>query len=529
MKQINSYDFRDMKGLSKLFIDYLDNSEYIMSRFPGNRAKTADDIENKALTYQFREEIVSVIRMSMSSVELSEKQQTNLDKLRHPNCLTVVTGQQAGFLGGPLFTMLKAASTFEHCNELCNQFPTMEFVPVFWVEDNDHDGPEASRTYSLSGKSIGHYDCETASANHSRRMVSSREFDNSISGTIEQFISELRDSSYKEEIEILLKGIYVSGKKWNIAFIELMNRFFSSSGLLFLSATELIGSGICRPLIIKELSNPGKSYELVAEANRQLTENGYHLQAKSGKVNLFHHIDGERYRIEPQQADKMLMEAEIHPENFSPNVLLRPVFQDFALPTTAYIAGPGEIGYWTQIKELYEFFGVRMPAVLPRHSATVLDMKSERIIRKFKLGITYFQRNIDELIAEISEELMDDKLRTNLEGIRQRIIEIFKDLEVISSDADATLSQSAKAAGIKAVQSAESIEKKIMSALKRKNEEHIEQFMHCSNIIFPEGTIQERMINPVFFANLTGIDGLNTILNFITKLDRNKHHIVTIQ
>jgi uncharacterized protein YllA (UPF0747 family) len=170
-----------------------------------------------------------------------------------------------------------------------------------------------------------------------------------------------------------------------------------------------------------------------------------------------------------------------------------------------------------------------MPAVLPRHSATVLDMKSERILGKFKLGVTYFHRNIDELITEISEELMDDKLRTNLEGIRQRIIEIFKDLEVISSDADATLSQSAKAAGIKAVQSAESIEKKIMSALKRKNEEHIEQFRHCSNIIFPSGTIQERMINPVFFANLTGIDGLNTILNFITKLDRNKHHIVTIQ
>jgi bacillithiol biosynthesis cysteine-adding enzyme BshC len=478
----------------------------------------------------------------MSSLDLSENQTENIEKLKLTNSLTVTTGQQVGFLGGPIYTLLKIFSTVSLAEELNEKYPDLNFVPVFWLEDNDHDSHEASHIYCPDkSNNIQRFSCVSSSATTDKTMVSEKVFVDTISESIENVLSSLNETEFTSDVRDLLYKYYKTGNRWNDAFLGFLNEIAGETGILFIKASEIIKSGICKPLILKEITAKGATDTIILEANDLLTANGYHIQAKHSPVNLFYHADNIRQKIVPNDKfssfkigtdtvtyEELMKSAEEKPDKFSPNVLLRPVFQDYALPNSAYIGGPSEIGYISQTKELFDHFNVQMASYLSRHSATIIDRKSVRILEQNSVEPEYFLTPFSYIEYDLLNSLKDLDLEEKVEEQKSIIHIAFEEIARLALTADPTLAQSVKSAEAKSEQLTESIVKKLDSALKRNNEVTLSRYKYCSTMLFPMDTLQERIFTPLFFINQYGKSAFIDTIKKICNQNRDHHLFVNI-
>lgn len=544
MNAARQYEYNKIKGFSQLFIDYIEGKTFINSRFPNNSGLFTDSayLDRKAKEYPFRNQLHRMILESMSCIDLSEVQSRNIEKLKQPNSLTVTTGQQVGYLGGPIYTLLKIFSAVRLAKELSEKHTDLEFVPVFWLEDNDHDSQEASYIYCPDKtSSIQRFSCINNFATSERTIVSEKVFDETITERIENFLVNLNETEFTSEVRELMTRCYIPGNRWNDAFLAIINYIAGTTGILFIKASQIIKSGFCKPLILKEITSKGASDRIILEANDLLTENGYHIQAKHSLVNLFYHSDYIRQRIVPDGSfnsfvvgsekysfDELVKSAEDNPESFSPNVLLRPVFQDYALPNSSYIGGPSEIGYISQTKELFEYFNVHMAAYLSRHSATIIDRKTSRILAQNELEPEFFFNPFSYIEYDLLNSLKDKDLSDKLEAQKSIIFKAFEEISKLSVSADPTLVQTVKAAETKAEQLTDMIIKKLASALKKNNEVMLSRYKYCSTMLFPTDTLQERIFTPFYFINLYGKSVFVEKLNEICIQNRDHHLFVNI-
>ncbi len=544
MKNLKTYNYDKIKGFSKLFLDFITGKQFILSRFSNNEGLFSDSafLNKKSIDYNLRNQLNEILVKSMSSLNLSEIQTENIEKLKLTNSLTVTTGQQVGYLGGPLYTLLKLFSTVSLAEELNQQHRGLNFIPVFWLEDNDHDSHEASHIYCPDKSNIvQRFSCIDKSATTEKTMVSEKVFDDTILENIANFIASLNQTEFTSEISDLLIQHYKPEIHWTDAFLGLINSIAGDSGILFIKASEIMKSGVCKPLILKEISAKGTADKIIHEANEVLTSNGYHIQAKHSPVNLFYHSDNVRKKIIPDDeissfkigsdsvsCELLIKSAEEQPENFSPNVLLRPVFQDYALPNAAYIGGPSEIGYISQIKELFEYFDVSMAAYLPRHSATIIDRKSARILEQSSLEPEFFLTPFSYIEYDLLNAQKDDALLQKIETQKSIIQSSFGEIANLVLHSDPTLTSTVKAAEVKSELLTENILKKLNSALKRNNEVTLSRYKYCSTVLFPIDTLQERIFTPLFFINLYGKTSFVNILKEICRQNREHHLFVNI-
>jgi bacillithiol biosynthesis cysteine-adding enzyme BshC len=502
---IKHTNYRELPGFSKLFCDFIDGNEFFDNRFPFNKKLTdTDALNTMANKFSGRAELSLLIQSSMNSIELNYKQKENLEAIANRKSLAIVTGQQAGFLGGPLYTLLKAKTAINKATEL-------QFVPVFWVEDNDHDNLEASQAvvYDRDYK-VRHIFCESEPQKNDRTCVAYKKYNDYIKIALDEIESCLPLNDYAQKVIEQLRKIYVPGKRWGIAFIELVNLWLADSGILFVSATKAREMGLFASLASKEIENLGKSTEIIKSANEKLEAAGYHIQAKSLPINLFLHNADKRNKIYFEEnkfrigekifslGDLQMIAANDNTA-FSPNVLLRPIFQDKVLPTAAYIGGPSEIGYCAQIHELYEYFGVSQPAILPRDSATIILPAIARFLEKNSLDASYFYRNYLEIETEVKKSINDNNINETFNSSKQSIDAIFESIDKIAASIDGGTSGAVGATKHKTMQLLSDLEKKINSAQTKKHSIIFNKYRQASNLIYPEGTHQERLISPISF------------------------------
>ncbi len=551
-----SYNFFELPGFSKLFIDFINKEPFFGSRFPSNSELFGNGsfLEKQNNFKRDRQGFISVINDSMNCVSISGKQAANIKTLANENAFAVVTGQQVGFFGGPLYTVLKTCTTIELSEKLNSYYKNKSgFVPVFWLEDNDHDNLEASQAAIFDKEyKIEHLFCMEGVSKADRTCVSERQFDKTVKTALEKIEEILPETKYKNDLILKLRKIYKPGESWGDAFITLFNSWFGSKGLLFIKASEVRKKGLCKEPVMRELQTIGKSEEIIDRANTLLEQSGYHIQAKSFGVNLFFHDKNERYRINkvsPDSSaslkiakrqddtqfdcngkifsyDELIKLAEKEPRLFSPNVLLRPVFQDYILPTAAYIGGPSEIGYTAQIKELYEYFSVPMPAFLPRHSASIINSHSARFLDKQKLEPLYFTKKFEEIESELNNILFDKNIEKLFMKTRSQITKNYEEIKNESAKIDPTLIRTGAAACHKSLEHLDSLEKKIQTAQKRVHEMIYAQYRQVSNFFYPEGTMQERMFSAINFMNLTGEEQFLNLLDELTKGGVDRHCFV---
>ena len=502
---------------TKLFVDFLNGVDAIWNRFE-HREVTADFIKQRSRHGASRKRLVALVQQGMYNVELSATQQESL-RLLGEQAVVVSTGQQIGLFGGPLYTLLKIASAARLARDLSQQH-SHAVVPVFWLEDNDHDAAEASTTHlpqDSAVRSATFWDGENP-----RQSVGTKTFTASDVEKINALMPLLH-GPFESDVDSYLIGVYAEGASWSDAFVRLLQPFLAAWGVLVLRGSDVIASGLHAPILERDLAMRGELSALVRNAGTTLEESGYHVQATPTHSLFFRHDKAGRQRIAPE--DNFVDLAHEQPSLFSPNALARPIVQDAILPTIAVVLGAAEIAYTSQLREAYAACGVPMPVPYNRHAATFLDAKTVKYLAKENLKPATMLRPWQTIERETVSMLGEDTMPST-ELSEAALESVFRLYDSAASEIDKTLLSTVQAAKAQTRKALEAVRGKMRAALKRKNIEQLERRRAIHVMVFPLDGLQERSYPVALMIGRFGIDGLRIIVERVTAQPRLDHVII---
>jgi bacillithiol synthase len=359
-------NFSDIPGHSNLFLDYLyefnNVKEFYKINFRDKDGYLKHFKKISESSREFRGEVSRILDNQYSGKDISDKTRRNISLLESKNTLAVVTGQQLGLFGGPLYTIYKIISAIKLSKYLSERYDEFNFVPLFWLEGDDHDFEEV-RYLNLINENNEITKIvypEEIPEEGNKGSVGYIKFTESINEVFKQIEENLRQTEFTADLLSKLKKIYSEGRTFKDSFKELLVWLFDEYGLVVLDPQDKKIKELLRPVFKKEITGFRTHSEKLVHISAVLEED-YHAQVKVRAVNLFYNYDEGRYLIEPAETDfrlrrkrkkftqdELINLIDTEPEKFSPNVLLRPLCQDYILPTAFYVAGPGEIAYFAQ-------------------------------------------------------------------------------------------------------------------------------------------------------------------------------------
>lgn len=539
-------NYRDIPGFQNLFLDYLYEFENVSEFYTYNFRNNDDIINHLSKISQHgkyrREELSSLIYAQNSNFSISHKTEKNIRALRNDDTVAIITGQQLGIFGGPLYTIYKTITAIKLANKLNEQYSKYHFVPIFWLEADDHDFDEVRRISIISdGNSIKEirYD-DSLEEEVNRGPIGKLKFNEGINNFISEFENTLIKTEFTPLILELIKKSYKSGNTFLDGFKEILFEFFDESGLIIFDPSDAEVKKLLSPVFKHEIENfRSNSIKLVQSSAR--LEEVYHAQVKLRPINLFYSHEGGRYAIEPTDDgnyklknkrlkfshEEIINKVETSPWMFSPNVLLRPICQDYLLPAAFYIGGPSEISYFAQLKPLYNSFKVEPSIIYPRVSATILEKNISSIISKYEISfmdLIINRENIAEKIISKISTLSVDELFARVEG---SISNLLHELKLEVNEIEQTLNESGNKAEQRIISYLNEYKNKVNEAQRRKYDTVIRQVNKTVVTLFPNNELQERELNFFNFANKYG---LSVLKKLIDELDISKfeHQVIEI-
>jgi bacillithiol biosynthesis cysteine-adding enzyme BshC len=321
------------------------------------------------------------------------------------------------------------------------------------------------------------------------------------------------DTEYKPKILEKINSFYREGNDYKTAFAEFMNWIFKDHGLVFIDCSDTEIKKLLTPVFEKELNSSPKMCEAIINTSAEL-EKHYDLQVKPKVINLFYIHNGNRLLIEPREGNRFALrnskrrfeQEELmkilfeNPENFSPNVVLRPLCQDYLLPTIAYIGGPSEVSYFAQLKPAYEHYDITMPIIYPRASVSLVESKINKFLKNYEIN---FEDIFDhkKLLSKVVEKISEVKIEDEFSKFYDDINRVFYDMKNMTANVDKTLLNTVDSQKEKVIQSLEIFKSKLTNAQAKKSETTTTQLDKVTNNIYPKGSLQERMINIAYFLN----------------------------
>ncbi len=539
-------NYSDIPKHHNLFLDYIyefeNVSEYYKHDFR-NKDCYLPLFKNIVETKKNKQfSISSILEKQYSSfTKVSEKTNRNISSLDDPKTIAVVTGQQLGILGGPLYTIYKTITAIKLANQLSERYEEYNFVPVFWMEADDHDFNEVrsinlfddeNRVLNLGYK-------EQISADDAKQSIGNIRFDETLNNFLEQFERSLRDTEFKNDLINVIKECYISGLSFKQSFKRLLYWLFDEYGLVILDSQDSEVKSLLKPIFTKEVNDFAIQTQKLIQTSARLEEN-YHAQVKVKPVNLFYHTDEGRYSIEPVDEifklrrkrkqftkEEILNEIENYPEKFSPNVLLRPVCQDYLLSTGLYIAGPSEISYFAQVTPLYNFYKIVTPIIYPRSSATILEKNVAAAMDKYDLTLHDIFLGLDQLKEKVIAGLSENNIEKAFEDSLNEIDLTFDKLKENLFAIDKTLVDSSLRYRERIFSAIKELKSKAIKAQENKHETTIRQLTRLSNLLYPLDNLQEREINFTYFYNKHGKEFITKIFNDIS-VSEFEHQIITL-
>ncbi|MGB8960090.1 MAG: bacillithiol biosynthesis cysteine-adding enzyme BshC [Candidatus Aminicenantales bacterium] len=487
-----------------------------------------------------REELAAILSEQNQRYGCGPPTLGSIEAIGRDEACAVVTGQQVGLFSGPLYTIYKALTAIKLAERLSRNGPG-KTVPVFWLASDDHDLAEIDHIVLLDKDNrLEEVRCGMPPG-EPKIPASALIVPPEISGCLRRLEDLTPGSEFKADIIAALGDAYRPGRGWVEAFARWMTRLFRSRGLIFIDASEPRLKALGEEVFSREIAEGSASTPPALAASRRLRDAGYESQVHlhEGILNIFYaererrsiRWDGQAFEItEPRETfskDALLALAKEKPFLFSPNVLLRSVYQDSLLPTVAYVGGPGEIAYFAQLKGVYERFGLPMPVIYPRKSLTVVERKIGRVLAKYHLDIPDLWGGADGIIRSLGEGGVPQPLSRAV-GLAASHVE--QDFEPIIRDAGAfepTLKASAELSRGKMVQQLRFLEKKIVQAAKKQNDIAVGQIRKAGDHLYPHGHLQERVLNIVPFLLKYGpafVDKLDETID----LDVYDHQILTL-
>jgi bacillithiol biosynthesis cysteine-adding enzyme BshC len=537
-------DVRRFPWIRRLAADYAYDFRAVASFFsgdPADRAAWADAISRTQAHERRRDEIAAVIASQQERRQAPARAREAGRLLADGRTVAVVTGQQAGLFGGPLFTLLKALTALKLAEQVSRDH-NVPAVALFWIDAEDHDWEEVRpctvfdealtpRTVSLPARP----GVEPA-------PVATVRLDSSVVEVLAEIERILPPTEFRPSIMAGLRRAYTPGVGMADAFGRWLEEVLGGRGLIVYDSSDPASKPLVSQVFARELSMPGQTVKLAALAGSDLTARGYHAQvhALDDTLALFHlnQEDGSRRAIRQQDgrflvgdhqypAATLLTQATERPAGFSPNVLLRPIVQDTLFPTICYVAGPNELAYLGQLRGVYAHFGVPMPLFYPRATATILDSAALRFLTKYKLPLEALQARdeaaLNELLKTQIPPVVDEAFVASAQAIETQMTRLIQTLPAL----DPTLEGAARSTLERMQRDLQTLHGKMIQAAKRRDETLRRQFIRARALAFPGGHAQERTIGFVSFLNQYGpalVDRLDEEL----PLDLGRHWIVTI-
>lgn len=530
-------------GLSSLAQDYYYNPKKVSQFYNGNFRNLADfnklAEKVKSRTFQ-RKQLTAILEEQNRNYGCGSKTLGNIKNLKQNQTCAVVTGQQVGLFSGPLYTIYKALTAVK-LTEYLNQNGQGNFVPIFWMASDDHDFAEINHI-NLLNKNNQIEKIQNDSLSLSTKLPASKILlTQEINQCVQQLNNLTHDSEFKDKIISHLSEAYEPDLSYVEAFGKWMTRLFKSYGLIFIDASHQGFKELGKSVFLKEIAENSPSTLCAIETSKKLKQAKYNcqIQLREGILNLFFTeperqsigIKEDSYIIKDTQQtysrDELFALMENKPYLCSPNVLLRPIYQDAILPTVAYIGGPSEVAYFAQMKGIYDRFSIPMPIIYPRKSLTIIESKIKNVLQKHNVNVQDFWHNFDQTIQTIIKKHIPQSidnffstaashLKQDFQSIKKEIVSIEPDLE---NSADLTLE--------KINQQFKYLEKKILKASKKQHDILIQQLHKVKNNLYPANHLQERELNIVPYLIKYGYPFIDKLYKTID-VNNHDHQIIEL-
>ncbi len=486
---VDLIDLQDTQQFPQLLLDYLAQKP-ILSKF----YEDFPNLENATETIHRRKNFDSDKRNTLvATLKLQYSDLPNLpdfEVLLSPNTFTVTTGHQLNIFTGPLYIIYKIVTTINLANDLKKQYPDYNFVPVYWMATEDHDFAEIA-SFNYMGNKF------TWPGNHTGA------------------VGRLNPKELAEILKVLpeepdlFNKAYLGSDTLTDAVRCYMHELFGNKGLICLDADDANLKRFFLPVIQEELLK-NSAADLVKETTNHLNALGYKTPLSAREINFFYLEGNVRERIirngdnfEVINTALSFTESEFieltntHPERFSPNVVLRPLYEEVILPNLAYIGGPSEVPYWLQLKGIFDHYQVPFPMLIPRNFAMYLNKNQTKKIQKLNLALS------DLFLDEVSLRKKFVKKATNksldLKQETKLLEKLFYGILEKAQAIDITLQGTVEAALTRQKNAFEKLEKRLLKAEERNHQSEIEQLLYLKNKLFPKGTAQERYDNLLNF------------------------------
>lgn len=531
-----SYSF-DKLPFSKLFKTYVTDFSKLQDFYccnPFDEQQTEKKVER---IRKVPSHLAFIEALTLYHQKLNIDQQHQLQKLSDENALAIVTGQQLGIYGGPVFTIYKTLTTIllaEHWQKKLNK----PVVPVFWLADEDHDFEEVA-WFGIPGNDELEKVIYQAEATHF--PVSEYEFDGELTTFREAVKKHLHETDFSENLWDLFDNCYKTGGSFASAFAQMLDKLFGKYGLL------IAGShfGPVKNIVADTFARSITESEAVDGALKEQTEaisREYHAQVTLGDSNLFY-MCGEQGRIKIERTEKgwgagiyswsqreLLHIMKDHPERFSPNVFLRPIIQDQLLPTLGYVAGPGEVAYYAQMKNLYSIFGLEMPVIFPRMSATLLESAVERILEKLPFEWFEFAQRIEDLETEYVERTETHDIENLFDEWQHNIESISEEPKRVITEIDGSLEGMVGSTISGFTNELNKLKGRVYRSVKQQEQTQLNRLRRAKAQLYPGGGLQERQVSFMYFMNKYGTDLWDQLYECFDaeKLDLRSHHVISL-
>lgn len=537
-------NFAEIPNHQNLFLDYLYEFENVNSfyKFDFRKKEHYPEIFKKVSERlnPNRTAIKEILKKQYSEFQnLSNKTEKNLELIYDKKTLFIITGQQLGIFGGPLYTFYKIITAIKLAAHLNERFDDYYFVPLFWMESDDHDFNEVNSINILNDANnlvtIKYKD--NLEEDDLKESVGSISFDETINDVYSKLEAELRNTEFKGLLLEKLKNFYAPGKTFKQSFRELLFDIFDKYGLLIFDPQDIEVKKLLKPIFINEIKNFRTHTQKLVTVSAILEE-AYHAQVKIKPVNLFYTLEKGRYLIEPDENifklkrkrkqftfEEMLYEAENSPENFSTNVLLRPIAQDYLFNTAFYIAGPSEISYFAQVNPLYQFYELVPPIIYPRSSVTLMEKQLLNFFEKYNLELKDIFFGQDYLKEKIFNKIIEANLTDVFNDSYTKVNLIFDELKQELFRIDKPLSDSVNSYREKTLQLLNNLQIKSKKAQESKFDTLIRQINKFSNLLYPNQNLQERELNFIYFYNKFGQDIFDKLFDEIS-INQFEHQVI---
>ena len=514
--------YRQTGCFSKTVVDYIDQDAALKEFF--NYSPTLQGVkkaieDRKHFNYD-RNLLVQELRKQYATVHASQKTMNNIEALNSENTFTFTTAHQNNIFTGPLYFIYKILHTIRLAEYSTTNLPGYNFVPVFYIGTEDADLDELNHIY-LGGEKLGWNTKQTGAVG---RMKVDKELI-SLIGLMEGQLSVL---PFGNEIVGLMKECYKEGDTIESATFKIVNKLFGEYGLVVLLPDNPELKRKMFPVFKDDLLHQGAS-EIVQKAADSLSKAGYKVQANPREINLFYLKDNIRERIEKINDEwrvintkekfsenTLLTELNEYPGRFSPNVILRGLYQETILPNLAFIGGGGETAYWLQLKSLFNHYKVPFPMLVLRNSFMIVEKKWQERIAKLGFTIEDFFLSREELLNRIV--MNESKNEVKLNGSLSKLEQMYESFKKQASAVDSSLEKHVESLKLQTVHRLQELEKKMLRAEKRKYADQQRQINSIKQHLFPGNGLQERYDNVSYYYAKWGRDFIQTLydhsLNF---------------